>query len=156
MILYHAEFPGFHREHLTRALELGFRAVVIEGYHSGTAHACTKDGPNCPYSVLPFLEDARRRKVPVFLIFGYFLGDEDNKHGYQPFDESRAGNYVSSNLMVKAGIVPLKANWQQSGEVRRKLEEVLSRTEDYDTIINEMYEAFQFQSTLDAIRASVR
>ena len=86
--------------------------------------------------------------------FGYFIGDEDNNHGYKPFDEGRAGGYSSSCQMVKSGIVPLKANWQQADRVRQKLEEVLSHTEDYDDIIGEMYGSFPFIATLDEIRAS--
>ena len=152
------EYPGFRHEHLIRSLESGqYKAAVIESYHSGTAHACTgEEHPNCQYSIIPFLEFARKIRVPVFLIFGYFVGDENNKHGYKPFDEGIAGAYTTSNLMVKSGIVPLKANEQSKGRVLQRLEEVISHTQDYDSIIREMYESFPFLATLDEIRASAR
>ena len=158
MILYQIEYPGLRHEPLIRSLKSGqYKAVVIEGYHSGTAHVCTgEEPPNCPYNIIPFLEFARKIRVPVFLIFGHFVGDEDNKHGYKPFDEGIAGAYTTSNKMVKSGIVPLKANEQQFSTVLQRLEEILNSTTDYYTVIREMYESFPFQATLGEIRASAR
>src|SRR3989338_1574095 len=114
MIWYEVWRPGVHRERLIRLVDDDIKSVIIEGYHSGTAHACSEDvHPNCPENIVPFLEHARDRKVPVFLTFGYFTEDYDNTVGYQSFDEGKAGSYTTSHRMIKAGIVPLRANWQQ-------------------------------------------
>lgn len=137
---------------LTSMIDIGAKAFVIEGYHSGTLHACSPDGKHCQYNAVPFLETARQRLVPVFLTFGYFVGDEDNEHGYAPFDAGQ-GLYVTSNRMLAAGIVPLRANWQQSIEVCTRLEEIAQTTQDYNRLIAQMYQAYPFKTSLKDLRA---
>lgn len=156
-ILYHVEHPGQYRPRLTRALDFGVRGVVIQGYHSGTAHACTQEEhPDCTENIIPFLERAREKKIPVFLIFGDFVGDSDNRYGYEPFDKGVAGDYVTSRLMARAGIVPLKVNVETDSQVLMRLEEVLAQTTDYDEIIGQMYWSFPFNASLEEIQASAR
>ncbi|MDO8503785.1 MAG: hypothetical protein Q7S60_03770 [bacterium] len=155
-IWYEIWRPGLNPDHLMRLIDAGVRAFVIQGYHSGTFHACSKEEhPNCQYNSIPFLEYAREKEIPVFLIFGPFVGDRDNSVGYEPFDKSKPGGYTTSYRMIQAGIVPLRATWQQAMEAVQKLEEVLGCTKDYQSIIREMREAFPFKASLEETTASL-
>ncbi len=151
--VYLASRPGLHPKYLFPMVEAGAKAIIIEGYHSGTLHACSEEEyPGCQYNLVPFLEMARERQVPVFLTFGPFIGKHENI-GYEPFDEGKPG-YETSSRMVKAGIVPLRANWRQMEEVCQKMKAVLDHVDDYQSVIAEMYAAFPFKAPLEKIQAA--
>lgn len=154
-VYYEISMPGVVPERLEKFADLGVKAFVIEGYHSGTLHACGDEHPqDCKYNFVPFLERMRDRRIPVFLIFGEFFGDLDNKIGYKPFDEGRPGGYETTNRIIKAGIVPLRANWQQAPAVWARLEEIIRQTSDYDDIIAQMYSSFPFKASLGEMQAA--
>lgn len=153
--------PGLNPKQLFDMLEAGVRAVILEGYHSGTLHACSEDHhPDCKDNLVPFLELARERQVPVFLTFGRFVGDLNNEAGYEPFDNGQP-KYETSHNIVRAGIIPLRANWQQAEEVCQKMKEVLGHVNEYRhvnnyrAIIAGMYAAFPFKAPLESIQAAV-
>ncbi len=157
-VWYQPTAPGLHRKYLTALLDAGIKAFVIEGYHSGTLHVC-KEGehPGCEENMIPFLEQARRMEVPVFLTFGDFIFREDpvaTDSDYRPFDEGKPGSYITSLLAINAGIVPLRANSQQASDVCSRLQEIMKGTTDYRSVIRQTCESFPFKSPLEKIVAS--
>lgn len=138
-IAYYRVYPGFDPSFINFAVDRGVKAIIIEGYHSGTA--CIRKGK---YNIIPSLKYAKEKNIPVFLIFGHFIGDEDCSVGYEYFEKGRSGAYGSSLEMVKSGITPLRANWAQWLGVVKSLQDILTETEESSEIIKRMKEKYPF------------
>lgn len=155
--LYLPAHPGLSPDLLEGLLDSGLKALVIEGYHSGTINMSlpTEDNPEAEGSLLPFLEHAREKRVPVFMTFGAFPYPVQNESWYYNFAafDNTDGLYSTTVLAVNAGLVPLKAKDEQMLDVTSRLEQILRFTGDYEIIIDLMNGTFPFASSLEEIRA---
>jgi len=137
---YFQVYPGFDPGVIKFAVDNGTKAIIIQGYHSGTA--CVEG----EYDITPSLEYAKEKNIPVFLIFGFSPFDEDCAVGYSHFEKGKKGGYLSSQKMVEAGIVPLRANWQNDLDVVKSLQEILAETEERGELVRRMTEKYAFDS----------
>ena len=149
LIGYFKVYPGFNPQIIKDSVDLGSKGIIIEGYHSGTA--CTEE----EYNIIPALEYAKEKKVPIFLIFGYFIGDEDNYFGYSNFENKEGYVYGSTAAMLNAGIIPLKANYVDWLNVIKTLKEIIKETQDYNQIMQRMMQRFPFKLGIAEIKQKV-
>jgi len=146
---YFKVYPGFDPGIIKNSVDFGSKGIIIEGYHSGTA--CTEKEHN----IIPALEYAKEKKVPIFLIFGHFVGDEDNHCGYSNFENKEGYIYGSTAAMLNAGIIPLKVNYVDWLSVIKALKEVIKETQDYNQIIQRMMQRFPFKLSIAEIKQKV-
>lgn len=153
-ICYMVWRPGLSSKYPMSVLKAGIKAFVIEGFHSGTLHACggVETRKKCEYSAVPFLRRARKKRVPVFLIFGQSVCDPDCEGGYETIEVGP--QYVTTEQIIAAGIIPLRANWRQSEEVLEKLNQIMKSEGGYDPIIRQMYASYPFARPLEEITSS--
>ena len=129
-VSYFKLHPGFNPEWIKRAVDIGDKAVVIEGYGCGTIPTT-----NAKYGLLPAIIYATSRQVPVFLISATQKPDEE---GYS----LRVG-YASQVEAIKAGIIPLETPTSLDlPEVLRTLEEILNQSDGMSVVRKKMIDRF--------------
>jgi L-asparaginase len=112
-------YPGFNPQvELYKIKQANSKGVILEIYVSGTA--CVKPGK---YSLIPFLEELRDRKIPIFLVSA--------EKGTIKTDI-----YGSSGELIKAGACPLGDMITEAAYT--KLCWVLGHTDGYKQVVEKM------------------
>jgi hypothetical protein len=143
-VAYFKIHPGFNPEWIERAVDIGDKAVVIEGYVCGTIP--TSDAK---YGLLPAIRYATSHQVPVFLISATQKPDEE---GYS----LRVG-YPSQVEAIKAGIIPLETPTSLDfPEVLRTLEQILSESDGISPVKEKMIDIFCKPGYYDRIANDMR
>ena len=121
-------FPGFDPALLSGALRLGVRGIVLEAYGSGNL-------PHLTGSLIPALEEARARGVPVLIVSQCLRGFVDMGRYAGGAEAEAAGAISGGDMTVEAAIAKLMIGIGRSGspeELRAFLERdvVGERTND--------------------------
>ena len=91
-------FPGLDPELVRGALRAGVHGLVLEGYGTG----------NVPLSLVPALEEARARDVPVVVVSQCLRGVVDLEHGYEGGAlAARAGAISAKDMTVETAVAKL-------------------------------------------------
>jgi L-asparaginase len=112
-------FPGLEPGALMRALASGTRGLVLEGYGTGNL-------PHLAGSLIPVLEDAASRRVPVVVVSQCLRGQVDLARYAGGAAAQRAGAISGGDMTAEAALVKLMialGRFQEPGEIRGFLEE---------------------------------
>lgn len=90
-------FPGFDPSALRRALAAGLRGLVLEGYGTGNL-------PHLSGSLIPVLDDARERGVPVVVVSQCLRGAVELGRYEGGMLAERAGAISGRDMTVEAAI----------------------------------------------------
>jgi L-asparaginase len=111
-------FPGFDPALLTGALRYGVRGLVLEAYGTGNL-------PHLQGSLIPALEEARERQVPVLVVSQCLRGFVDLARYAGGAQAAEAGAISGGDMTVEAAIAKLMIGLGRYGagdELRRYLE----------------------------------
>lgn len=111
-------FPGLDPEALLRALASGTRGLVLEGYGTGNL-------PHLSGSLIPVIEDAARRKVPVVVVSQCLRGQVDLARYAGGAAAEKAGAISGGDMTAEAALVKLMialGRYSDIAQIRRFME----------------------------------
>ncbi|MFH1450884.1 MAG: hypothetical protein ABIF92_02795 [archaeon] len=139
-IYYNTVYPSSReRSEFFAAIGLGVDAVIIECYASGAVPVTGKG------SVLPVIEAANKKNIPVFLTFGSAEGLPAFTEWTDFKERVMPGIYETQAKAIALGAVPLERDSTQKNEVVAEMEKIFKNVSGYKRRIKAVREHFNSQ-----------